>query len=124
MTTTLISLIMSMSPYFGISGEVAVAVARTESSLNPAAIGSVGEVGLFQVRPEFSKFTAEELRNPILNISEGLRILAEAKKFCKHKIDRTYLVCYNVGRSGGSRIKHPKLFPYYLKVMNRLADAN
>lgn len=124
MNATIISLIISMSPYFNINSEVAIAVARQESSLNPKAIGPVGEVGLFQVRPEYSKFTAEQLKNPVVNITEGLRILSEAKLRCKHKIERTWLNCYNLGITGGSRIKHPKLFPYYKKVMSRIADAN
>lgn len=124
MNSIIISLIISAAPHFGINPETAVAVARQESSLNPSAIGPVGEVGLFQVRPEFSKFTAEELKNPVINITEGLRILSEAKKRCKHQIDKTWLTCYNLGITGASRIKYPKKFPYYINVMNKLANAN
>lgn len=124
MNSIIISLIISAAPHFGIKPETAVAVARTESSLNPLAIGPVGEVGLFQVRPEYSKFSVEELKNPVINITEGLRILSEAKKRCKHQAERAWLVCYNVGVAGGARIKYPKKFKYYIKVMNRIADAN
>lgn len=124
MNSIIISLIMASAPYFNIDPQLAVSVAKTESSLNPDAIGPFNEVGLFQVRPEYSKFSAEELRNPVINISEGLRILSEAKKRCKHKVAKTFIVCFNAGITGGSKIKHPKLFPYYIKVMNRIADAN
>lgn len=124
MNSIIISLIVSMSPHFGIKPETAIAVAKVESSLNAEAIGSFGEVGLFQIRPEYSKYTAEELKNPAINVLEGLRILSEAKSRCKHQEGKTWLNCYNLGITGGARIKHPKLYPYYLKVMNRLADAN
>jgi soluble lytic murein transglycosylase-like protein len=124
MTQTFILLISFIAPQYNISPEVAVAVARQESSLNPKAIGPLKEVGLFQVRPEFSKFRRDELFNPIININEGLRILSEAKRKCKHQLDRTWLNCYNLGIAGGAKIKHPKKFPYYIKVMNRIADAD
>lgn len=122
MTEMIISLIIATAPHFGVKPETAIAVARVESNLNPNAVGPVGEVGIFQVRPEFSKYTAEELKNPAINTLEGLRILSESKKRCKHQLDRTWLNCYNLGVTGGARIKHPKLFPYYLKVMNRIAE--
>lgn len=124
MTELIISLLVSLSPNYDIHPSTAIAVARTESSLNTRAVGPLGEIGLFQVRPEFSKFTREELFDININIQEGLRILSEAKRKCKHQVDRAWLVCYNVGIRGGSKIKHPKKFPYYIKVMNRIADAN
>lgn len=122
MTQTLITLIISMAPHFGIEPELAVAVARTESSLNPQAVGPFDEIGLFQVRPKYSKFSRSELFNPVLNISEGLRMLAEAKARCKHQIERSWLVCYNAGITGGSRIKNPKQFAYYTKVMSKMGN--
>jgi hypothetical protein len=121
---SIILLISFLSPQYNIAPETAIAVAKTESSLNPSAIGPLKEVGLFQVRPKYSKFTSEELFDINTNIHEGLRILSEAKRNCKHKLERTWLNCYNLGISGGAKIKHPKRFPYYLKVMNRIADAN
>ena len=123
MNEVIISLIISLAPHFDIMPETAIAVAKVESSLNPNAIGPVGEVGLFQVRPEYSRYTAEELLNPAVNVLEGLRILSESKKRCKHKESKTWLNCYNLGITGGSRIKHPKLFPYYVKVMEKMNDS-
>lgn len=120
MNQVIISLIMSLAPHFDITPEVAISVAKVESSLNPNAIGPVGEVGLFQVRPEYSKYTAEELKNPAVNVLEGLRILSESKRRCKHKESKTWLNCFNLGVTGGSKLKHPKLFPYYVKVMAKL----
>jgi len=121
---TIILLISFLSPQYGISAETAISVAKVESELNPSAIGLLKEVGLFQVRPEYSKFTSEELFDINTNIHEGLRILSEAKMKCVHKLDLTWINCYNLGLTGGAKIKHPKRFPYYLKVMNRIAYAN
>lgn len=118
--TLIISLILSMAPFFDIKPELAVAIARTESSLRPNVIGSVGEVGLFQIRPKYSKYTAEELKNPVINITEGMRFLQFAKKHCKSKVDFTWINCYNLGVTGGSNLKYPKKFEYYKKVMSRL----
>lgn len=120
MKTAIISLILSAAPHFGIDPNIAVAVSKQESSLNPNAIGTLNEVGLFQVRPKYSKFTAKELLNVQINITEGLRMLKFAKDHCVHQKDYTWIVCYNAGLTGGSRIKNPKEFNYYKKVMSRL----
>lgn len=120
MKTLLISLIMQMSPYFDIPPELAVAIATQESSLNPKAVGSVGEVGLFQIRPKYSKFSRNELFNPVINTLEGMRFLQHAKKNCKHQLDSSWIICYNLGVRGASKIKKPKKFDYYIKVMERL----
>lgn len=120
MKVTIISLIMAISPYFDIDPNIAVAVAKQESSLNTEAVGPVGEVGLMQVRPKYSKYSRKELFNPVINISEGLRMLSFAKKHCKHKKDNTWIICYNLGVHGGSKVKYPKKFPYYKKVIGRL----
>lgn len=65
---------------YGVRGELAVAVARRESSLNPAVSdGGVGEIGLFQVRPSTAAdfgYTAAALRDPEKNIDAGVRYLA------------------------------------------------
>ena len=121
MQVFLISLIYSLSPMFNINPKLALAVAKHESKLNPNAIGSHKEVGIFQVRPKYSKFTAKQLRDPITNIKEGLRILAEAQDNCRHKLDYKFIVCFNAGKSGGSRLKYPTKFPYYKKVMQEMA---
>ena len=120
MNTAIASLILAAAVHFNISPELALSVALQESSLNPQAVGPVGEVGLFQVRPRYSKFSRSELFNPIINITEGLRMLKFAKTHCKHQKDYTWIVCYNLGVTGGNRIKYPKKFEYYKKVMKRM----
>ena len=116
-------LIYSLAPQYDINPQLALSVAKTESSLNHLAIGPFKEVGLFQVRPEYSKFTATELLLPIVNVTEGLRILSEAKRKCKSTIEFTFVNCFNLGLRGGSKLKYPKLFPYYVKIMENMNDT-
>lgn len=122
MNSLIISLIISLAPQYDISPETAVAVAKVESKLNPNAIGQLKEVGLFQVRPEYSKYTSEQLKDPKTNIKEGLRILAEAKKRCVHKDSKKFVICFNRGITGGSRVKDPANDKYYLKVFKKMNE--
>ena len=117
MQTLIISLILTLAPKFGLDSKLALAVARTESSLRASAVGPVGEIGVMQIRPKYSLFKRGELFNPAINIVEGLRMLEFAKKNCKHQKDNTWVVCYNLGVTGGSRITKPKKFRYYKAVM-------
>ena len=116
MTTALLMQLITVTALIeGIPPETALAIAKIESGFNMAATGGLGEVGAFQVMPSSSKYTVQQLRNPLINVSEGIRLLKLAKDKCKHQKDNTYVVCYNTGIFGGSKIKHPHLFPYYKK---------
>lgn len=116
--TLLIKLIMSMSLEQGINPNISLAIVEVESKFNLSAIGPVGEIGLFQVRPEYSKYSRKELFNYEINIKEGLRIIKTSMDRCKHQTNNEWLVCYNAGIRGGSNIKYPKNFIYYKKVQN------
>lgn len=116
-TETIIQLIIAYSLQSGLDPQTALAIAKVESNFKPAAVGSIGEIGLFQVRPKYSKYTKEQLKNPHYNIQEGIRMLKFAKKHCSHKQNKTWVVCYNTGVSAAKKIKHPQLFPYYKKVI-------
>lgn len=110
------SMILSIAMQMSMDPMLVLSVVQVESNLNPNMTGKFGEVGLMQIRPEYSKLSKIQLLNPKQNIKEGIIKLKEARKHCKHQVDDTWLVCYNVGITGGSKIKHPKLFPYYKKV--------
>lgn len=113
----LITLIHLYASIFGLEPRLAEAIARVESNLNPAAIGQIGEIGLFQIRPEYAGVSKKSLLNPNVNTLIAMRKLVNKRKECSHKLDNTWIICYNVGVEGAKRIKHPKLFPYYKKVM-------
>jgi soluble lytic murein transglycosylase-like protein len=121
-TQTIIAIIVAYSKIFGVDPDVAVAVAKTESNFNIEATGPVGEIGIFQIRPEFyGMLTPTELREPRTNIMMGIKKLAAYKSTCVHRDGLDYLTCYNAGPGGAQKIKYPGLFPYVLKVEAEVA---
>lgn len=101
--------------------DLAVAIAKVESGLNPNKIGKIGEVGLFQLRPEFHRIGSQKQ-----NIRTAIRYLKHLKGYCGPTYKDAYFICYNVGPNY-KRILYPKLFKYYLDVMsemNRIARDN
>src|SRR3990167_10155143 len=118
----MINLIYVYAQLLSFSPELAISVAEVESNFNSNVIGKHGEIGLFQIRPKFSKFSRTNLFKPENNILEGIQKLKEAKQRCRHKIDIDFLVCYNVGITGGNQIKYPHKFPYVRKVKEKMKN--
>lgn len=122
---TIIYLISFYSSIYGVNPQVAQAVAQHESSLNPNALGSLGEIGLFQLRPQFvEEYSREELFDPEINIKVGIQKLAQAKRTCTYKKRLDWLVCYNAGNTAAKRIKNPSKFKYVLAVKQIIAYNN
>lgn len=117
---TIVTAIMYYASVYALDPALVLAIAKTESQLNTFAVGSHGEIGLMQVLPKYSKVSVGDLFSPEKNIAEGARKLAEARDRCAHKKDNTWVICFNLGVAGGSRIKYPKQFEYYRRVMNNL----
>jgi Transglycosylase SLT domain len=85
----------------GLPPEVADAVAQVESAYNPNAVGTVGEVGLMQVRPTTAAMLGHsramaDLHEPSTNIRYGVRYLAEAWKLANGDLCRA-LMKYRAG---------------------------
>lgn len=94
----------------GFDPEVAISIAMIESSLNPNAIGPVKELGLFQIRPEFSKLSRTALFDARTNAREGIALLIKYRKLCPMQDELTYVICFN---NGLRHPKYPYLHPYY-----------
>jgi hypothetical protein len=123
MNAAILALITYYSGMYGIDPNVAVAVAQKESQFRVDAVGSKGEIGLFQLMPSaFPNKTKKELFNPKTNIQLGIKHLAWNKKYCKHKDDINYLVCYNYGIKNAEHVKYPHLFPYVKDVRNIMSQ--
>jgi soluble lytic murein transglycosylase len=116
METLILSLLTFMAPVYDIEPALAAAVVKTESQFNPKAVGQLKELGLFQIRPEYSKYSKTQLLDIEMNLKAGLEMLAKAKKSCYHNTGKLFVLCHNLGLYGAKKIKHPKLFPYYIKV--------
>lgn len=83
-----------------------LALIRTESNFNPLAVGSVGELGLMQIRPETGEWIANRekikwkgpktLKDPVQNIRVGVAYMAFLRDHFENKAYK-YLSAYNVG---------------------------
>jgi soluble lytic murein transglycosylase-like protein len=85
----------------GLPTDIADAVAAIESGYDPGAIGSVGEIGLMQVRPETAamlgfKGDLTELAKPDVNIHYGVTYLSQAWRLANGDLCRA-LMKYRAG---------------------------
>ena len=117
---TLASCILFYSFLNGIDPSITKAVISVESKGNPFAIGTQGDSGLMQVRHQFVPESQKQLLQSCTNVKRGTSLLKKAMFNCKHKLNNTWLVCYNLGIKGGSKLKHPSSFIYYKKVMSEI----
>lgn len=120
--STLTSCILFWSLMNGISPSVTTAVISVESNGNPFAKGSVGEIGLMQIRAKYVPETDLQLGQSCTNVMRGTIILRKLKEKCKDCIDKTWIIAYNLGETGARKVKHKKLFPYYKKVITKLEE--
>jgi hypothetical protein len=99
-----------------------LSIAEIESSFNPKAVGSLGELGLFQTRPEFWGKAPKELE---AQIRHGVSAIKQVKRKCSTSI----ATCWNVGTTKAKSIK-TKTGPYrtkfnkYEKKWSRFYDTN
>jgi hypothetical protein len=85
----------------GVPPALVDAVVRIESRYDPAAVGSVGEIGLMQVRPKTAELlgfqgTSAELAQPQTNLRYGVGYLAKAWRLASGDLCRT-LMKYRAG---------------------------
>jgi hypothetical protein len=98
-------------------------VVRVESSFNPAPIGTVGEIGLMQVRPETAAMmgfrgTSAELARPEINIHYGVTYLGKAWRLANGDLCRA-LMKYRAGH--GEEVMSPLSVTYCQRARSHLA---
>ncbi|MBR1156891.1 lytic transglycosylase domain-containing protein [Bradyrhizobium sp. JYMT SZCCT0428] len=106
--------------------DVAEAVVYVESGYNSNVIGSVGEIGLMQVRPETAAMlgfrgTTTELANPAVNIHYGVIYLSRAWRLADGDLCRA-LMKYRAGH--GEETMTPRSKVYCNRARNRLLAMN
>lgn len=109
----------------GLPPDIADAVAAIESGYNPDAIGSVGEVGLMQVRPGTAamlgfKGDLAELAKPDVNIRYGVTYLGQAWRLAGGDVCRA-LMKYRAGH--GEEVMSPLSVQYCGRARAHLAAA-
>ncbi|MBR0959226.1 transglycosylase SLT domain-containing protein [Bradyrhizobium japonicum] len=106
--------------------DIAEAVVFVESGYNPAVIGSVGEIGLMQVRPETAAMLGfrgsnAELAEPDINIHYGVLYLSRAWRLAGGDLCRA-LMKYRAGHGEEEMTARSQV--YCNRARNRLAAMN
>lgn len=107
----------------GLPADVADAVVYVESNYDPTTIGSVGEIGLMQIRPETAamlgfKGSDQELARPEVNVHYGVIYLSKAWRLAGGDLCRA-LMKYRAGH--GEEIMTPRSISYCQRARNHLA---
>lgn len=110
-----------------------LAIIQTESQFNPLAIGSVGEIGLMQVRPETAEWIAKKysipwngsktLKNPVMNVRIGIAYMAHLRNHFDGASFK-YVTAYNMGPTNVKRMFLKNIQPkiYSSKVMKNYKE--
>ncbi len=105
-----------------------MAIIKTESEFRPNVIGSAGEIGLMQIKPDTAKWICEKkgikwkgknsLKDPHYNIEVGAIYFKYLKKSLNSKA-ASYITAYNTGIGTLSRIpaEEVKKSVYFSKVL-------
>lgn len=91
------------------------AIAKVESSFNPKARGKIGEIGLFQIRPEYHPI------RPEMNVREQTRVAIKLLKALKVECGKKFLQCWNMGPARTAQKNFNKT-KYETKVQNAYKD--
>lgn len=94
----------------GIDPNLALAIAEVESRFNRDTVGSLGEIGVYQLRPEYHYVIKGDDQQ---NIDTAMDYLVKMKRVCE-EYREAFFICYNTGPR--VRVKRPTKFPYYKKV--------
>jgi hypothetical protein len=84
---------------YRISPSLILAVIKSESDFQPEEVSYKGAVGLMQIIPKYTEYTAEELKDPRINIFTGAKILRDNLE--QFKSVKRALEAYN---AGGTRV--------------------
>lgn len=107
----------------GLPADVADAVVHVESDYNPDTIGSVGEIGLMQVRPETAAMLGfrgsnDDLAKPEVNLHYGVIYLSKAWRLANGDLCRA-LMKYRAGH--GEEVMTPLSVEYCRRARMHLA---
>lgn len=121
--------LLKVSHDYGYDPVFLLAVIKTESQFNPNTIGSAGEIGLMQIKPDTAEWIckkrkidwlgAEKMKDPNYNIVIG----AHYMHYLKIKLDSEslrYINAYNMGLNNLQRLPaaEQKKRSYYSKIIS------
>ena len=119
-----LTMIRRESEHVGLPSEITDAVVQVESAYNPAAVGSVGEIGLMQIRPETAAMLGYTggtagLFDPETNVRFGVMYLKRAWQLAGHDLCRA-LMKYRAGH--GEERMTPLSVRYCQRARQHLAS--
>ena len=106
-------LINKYAKKYNLDPKLLTAIAEVESKFNSHAVGDLGELGLFQLRPEFHPTVKEG--DDRSNIEAAAKYLAYVKDRCEPTYGDAWFVCFNHGQN--KRLLAPKVSTYYKRVI-------
>lgn len=101
----MIELLLRLAPEYGVHPALALAIARTESNFNPAAVSPKNAQGLMQLIPETSaRFNVTRPFDPEQNIRGGLAYVRWLLAYFRGKVSLV-AAAYNAGEGAVNRYR-------------------
>lgn len=98
-------LIVDLAPYYGVNPALALAVAVTESALDPTAVSPKNAMGVMQLIPETAeRFSVENAFDPEQNIRGGLAYLRWLLAYFRGNVELV-AAAYNAGEGAVERYR-------------------
>lgn len=106
-----------VSIFHGVDPETAIRIAKLESNFNPKALSKTKDGGLFQLNTRYHKFhNPDWIFDENINTYIAIQTLSKFKKICKYKSNYQFVLCYNMGLRGASKLKNPDGQTYIKKL--------
>jgi hypothetical protein len=106
-----------LSSLYGVDSDLAIKLAKIESNFNPKAMSKTKDGGLFQLNTRYHKFHNPNWIFDIeINSHRAMKTLANLKTKCNLKFKNHFVLCYNMGTRGASKLKNPNNQTYIKKL--------
>lgn len=121
-------MILAESEKKGFDPIFVLAVIQTESQFDPTIVGTAGEIGLMQIKPDTAKWISQKenipwkgkatLKNPVMNVKIGIAYMSFLRKNFAGAANR-YVAAYNMGPKNVRRLVAQSVQPkdYATRVM-------
>jgi soluble lytic murein transglycosylase-like protein len=115
-------LIVDLAPHYGINPALGLAVAVTESALDPTAISPKNAMGVMQLIPETAaRFSVENAFDPEQNIRGGLAYLRWLLAYFRGNIELV-AAAYNAGEGAVERYRGLPPFAETMSYVKRIGS--
>jgi soluble lytic murein transglycosylase-like protein len=102
-----------------IDPKLALAIMKVESNCNDSKVGTLGEVGIFQLRPNMHTDAHDRGAK---HITSAIRYLRYVHTRCYRDYGPAWFICYNQGPFRKTKLKEPTKNSYYQKVMEAYGE--